>query len=62
MSGDGFGAGEDIADFVVGGGGGLIEGIGAAGLAIEVVVTIIGGAIEGIGYCVKIGSNIVYLI
>ena len=60
LSGDGVGAGEDIADFVVGGGGCLIEGIGAAGLAIEVVITIIGGAIEGIGGAEYIPDFVVY--
>ena len=60
MSGDGFSDSEDIADFVVGGGGGLIEGIGAAGLAIEVVVAVIGGAIEGIGGAEDIPDFVVY--
>jgi hypothetical protein len=34
MSGDGVGDGQDIPDFVVGGGSGLIQGIGASGLSI----------------------------
>jgi hypothetical protein len=34
MSGDGVGDGQDIPDFVVSGGSGLVEGIGAAGLSV----------------------------
>jgi hypothetical protein len=53
------GGGDNVADFVVGSGAGVVEGIGLTNLSVQQIVTITGGMVESIGNAQNIANLVV---
>jgi hypothetical protein len=56
---EGVGSGNDVADFIVGSGAGVVESICLTDLSSEIVVTVAGGKIESIGEAQDIANFVV---